>query len=164
MKKIGRTPPLEDMPEVYKSISLEPPSQPVKVLSIKDFSDLDLKRLPTLKHLLSALRQDEVLDDLARAMQHVLDVEQYGGSTEVLKKEIALYVMHEVEKFDLQSKSGAKKKELAVSLLKKLFLDDEVITSLVVDHLMPHLTQIGFVRRWLLRGYRYFLKKVSVKV
>ncbi len=166
MKKIGvkTPPPREEMPEVYKSIEIEQPSLPVirehKSLSIKDFCDLDLKRLPTLKSLLRTLQEDEVLDELSKAMHHVIELESVGGETASLKKEIALYVMHEVEKFELSAHSGAKKKELVVSLVRKLFKDDEVITSLVVDHLMPHLRQVGVLRRLFLRAYRYFAKKV----
>ena len=156
--------PKEPMPEEYKEVNLNRPTLvKSEELSLKDFQDLDLQRLPSLRLMLKDLKKTELLDGLNSSMNHVINLERVGEKTEAMKKEIVLYVMEEIERFVLKPKAGQEKKYMAIEILRKMFYDDDVLTGVVIDGLMKNLHQVGMLRRWVLRAYRYFKKKLSTK-
>jgi hypothetical protein len=160
-------PPLDPVPLEYNQKLEKVPLERNKQLddqldlSLKDFIDLDLNRLPSLKLLLKDLKANELLDSLHNSMLHVLDIEKVSKQeSEVLKTELIIYVLNEVEKFVLKKSSGNEKKQMAVKILKQLFYDNEILCGIAIDGLIQHITQVGFVRRLSLRLYRYLKKKV----
>lgn len=157
-------PPLEPVPLEYnqklEKVPLERNKQ-LDDLTLKDFVDLDLNRLPSLKLLLKDLKANELLDSLHNSMLHVLDIEKVSKQeSEVLKTELIIYVLNEVEKFVLKRNSGNEKKQMSIRILKQLFYDNEILCGIAIDGLIQHITQVGFVRRLSLRFYRYLKKKV----
>lgn len=152
---------------------IQPPSEPApseyflnkpilsrdRSVSLKEYQDLDLKRLPSLKSMMKDLKASEMLDSLSATMARVMEIEQYGGKTESMKKEIVIYVMEEIESFLLKPKSGNEKKQIAIAILKPMFHNDEVITGITIDGLLKFIRQVGIVRRLFLKTYRYFRKK-----
>jgi hypothetical protein len=131
-----------------------------KVVHIKDFENVDLNRLPSLKALLKDVHAKELLDSLSDSMNHIMQIELVGGNTESMKREIVVYVLEEIEKFVLKPSAGSEKKQLAVAILKKIFHDDEVIAGIAVDELVKHIRQVGRIRRICLKVYRYFKKRL----
>ena len=164
IKKLSVNLPSEPLPEIYKD--LERPSL-VKnsELSMKDLNDMnvDINRLPSLKVLLKQYKTDEMNQQLNDAMAKIIQLEELGLPTEEGKKEIVIYVMQEIERFLLKPKSGKEKKQMAVKILKKMFYNDELATGIVVDGLMKSLTQVGLLRRLILKLFRYFSKKGQQK-
>lgn len=128
---------------------------------LKEYEDLDLRRLPSLKLMMKDLKASEMLNSLEATMSRVMEIEKYGGKTESMKKEIVIYVMEEIEKFLLKPKSGSEKKQIAIAILKPMFHNDEVIAGIAIDGLMKFIKQVGVVRRLFLKAYRYFRKKSS---
>jgi phosphoglucomutase len=135
-----------------------------KEVHIKDFEDVDLNRLPSLKALLKDVHAKELLESLSDSMNHIMQIELVGGNTESMKREIVIYVLEEIEKFVLKPSAGSEKKRLAVEILKKVFHDDEVIAGIAVDELVKSIRQVGRVRRICLKVYRYFKKRLSPKL
>ena len=158
-------PPSDPMPKEYEDINLNTERPTLQRnsnnISVKDFMDLDLTRLPSLKLLLKDLKAKEMLEELNNSMNHVLNIEAVGGNTESMKKEIIIYIMEEIEKFLLKPKSGSEKKSMAIEILKKLFHNDVIATGIVIDGLMPKLRQVGLIRRLFYKACRYFRKKNS---
>lgn len=155
IKKLNVNLPTEPVPEQYMRGRLSTEK------SVKDFEDLDLNRLPSLKLLMKDFIKKEKLTQLIDAMNHVMDIEELGGKSESMKKEIVIYVMEEIEKFVLKPKAGSEKKEMAVNVLKVLFHNDEIITGITIDGLIKRIRQVGLIRRLALKTYRYFRKKSS---
>ncbi len=155
IKKLNVNLPTEPVPEEYLKGRMK------KDKSVKDYEDLDLKRLPSLKGLLKDFMKKEKLMQLLEAMNHVLEIEELDVPTESMKKEIVVYVMDEIEKFVLKPKAGAEKKAMAINVLKVLFHDDEIITGITIDGLIKGVRQVGLIRRLALKTFRYFRKKSS---
>lgn len=134
-----------------------------KEVHIKDFEDVDLNRLPSLKALLKDVHAKELLESLSDSMNHIMQIELVGGNTEPMKREIVIYVLEEIEKFVLKPHAGSEKKQIAVEILKKIFHNDEVIAGIAVDELVKSIRQVGKIRRICLKVYRYFKKRLSTK-
>ncbi len=155
IKKLNVPMPSEPVPEEYSKGRLK------REKSVKDFEDLDLRRLPSLKFLMKDFMKKEKLVQLVQAMNHVLEIEELGVPNEAMKKEIVIYVMEEIEKFVLKPKAGSEKKAMAVDVLKVIFHNDEVITGITIDGLIKGIRQVGLIRRLALKTFRYFRKKSS---
>lgn len=153
-------PPLDPHPEEYDKKPVQEAD-----LTLKDFVDLDLNRLPSLKVLLKDLKASELLDSLHNSMLHVIAVEKVAGQqeSEQMKKEIILYVLNDIEKFLLVKKSGPEKKFMAIKILKQLFYDNETLCGIAIDGLIQHVNQVGLLRRLGLKLYRYLKKKALKK-
>lgn len=150
--------PTDAVPDVYKTVNLE---QNEHNKSIKQFQHLDLNRLPSLKALLKELKAKELLDNLTYSMSKVMEIDDVGGKTEEMKKEIVIYVMQEIELFLLKPKSGSEKKQMAVQILQAMFYEDHILAGVIIDGLMPSLRQVGTLRRVCMKIFRYFQKKIG---
>lgn len=130
--------------------------------SLKTLNDMDLDfaKLPSLKVLLKNFKSNELVKDMKEKMSSIVSLEDLEQEpTEAIKKEILLYVMNQIEEFILEPKAGAKKKAMAIEILKSMFHNDEVITGLMIDSLITGIRQVKLFRRLYLKFRRYLKKK-----
>lgn len=77
--------------------------------------------------------------------------------------ELVLFIMNEVERYILKSKSGDSKKQLVIECCKKYFDNNIEILEVIINLLFPKIKQIKFMKR---QGYKLlrFFSKVTLKV
>ena len=84
--------------------------------------------------------------------------EEEGKNELKYNDRFVLFVMDEVEKFILKSKSGKAKKDLVIEICKKYFNDDPTLVELVIKLVFKELSQVQFIKRQGLKLVRFFLK------
>ena len=120
----------------------------------ENLTSLDLEQLQVLKLKLKNISNDAKEGDFLNSLNEIIDFLEDDVIDN--KKQIALYVMHKLERFILKPKMGQIKKQLAVKVLSKLFYDDENLTGLFIDSLMVEHKQIRTLGRLTLKLYRFF--------
>ena len=147
--------PTDDMPEVYRDMLTE--TETKSLPNLPKVSIEDLEKLGILKLKLKSLKQEQKQDDVSTVLNDV--IEYLDIDAEQNKREVFLYVMWKLERFYLKPKSGAEKKAMATSILKRLFHDDEYDTGLYIESLMKEkeFKQIKTVGRVGLKLFRFFL-------
>jgi len=116
----------------------------------------DIEQLQVLKLKLKNFDFNNKNEACLESLNQVIDYLD-GDVTENIQ-EIVRFVMWKIERLILKKKSGETKKALAVRILKRLFHDDENLTSLFIESQMKNLKQIRTLKRTGLKLWRYFLK------
>jgi hypothetical protein len=78
--------------------------------------------------------------------------------------ELVLFVMNEVERFILKSKSGDSKKKLTIECCKKYFDNNVEILEVIINLLFPKVKQVKFIKRQGLKILKFFLKVIRNQV
>jgi len=90
---------------------------------------LTLKNLEGLDQKLQNIKICNYSSDFLNEIHKVLDL--YDDSELKYNDKLVLFVMNEVEKFILKSKSGKNKEKLVIESVKKYFNNDEDLVRLV---------------------------------
>jgi hypothetical protein len=75
--------------------------------------------------------------------------------------EIVLFCMEIAEEWVTDSKGGDIKKACVVNVCKKYFNNDVDLTCVIVELMMKNLKQLTFVKKWKIRGHKFFLSLLN---
>ena len=116
----------------------------------------------TLNGLEDKLRNIKITNsqsDFLDQIQQILSL--YDDSELHYNHELVLFVMNEVERYILKSKSGDSKKQLTIECCKKYFDNNTEILEVIIEILFPQVKQVKFIKRQGLKLIRFFLKIVQ---
>ncbi len=143
MKKIASVVKLQESNSTFEKKNI-----PQINFNINNLEGLDQK----IKNLKLTNYQHEFIQEIEKVLLLYEDNElKYNDR-------FVLFVMDEVEKFILKSKSGKAKKDLVIEICKKYFNDDPTLVELVIKLVFKELSQVQFIKRQGLKLVRFFLK------
>lgn len=117
-------------------------------LNVKGLEGLEVK----LKDMKLKNYQHEFITEMDKILQ------LYDEKELKYNERFVLFVMEEVEKYILKSKSGEAKKQLVIEVCKKYFNNDPDLVELVIKLVFEKLPQVKFLKRQGLKLVRFFLK------
>jgi hypothetical protein len=129
------------------------PSNPYQVKEIPGrLSFTNTKKIPGLDNKLMDM---SVTNDKAKFYEKITKVlELYDVDQLHISYDLVVFVMNEIERFILQPKRGAEKKELAVRILLRFFNDNQDFTESIIELAMRDLKKVGMLGRMFRRTYR----------
>lgn len=143
MKKIASVVKLQESNSTFEKKNI-----PQINFNINNLEGLDQK----IKDLKLTNYQHEFIQEIEKVLL------LYEDSELKYNDRFVLFVMDEVEKFILKSKSGKAKKDLVIEICKKYFNDDPTLVELVIKLVFKELSQVQFIKRQGLKLVRFFLK------
>mmetsp|Transcript_7670 Transcript_7670/g.8127 ORF Transcript_7670/g.8127 Transcript_7670/m.8127 type:complete len:198 (+) Transcript_7670:1558-2151(+) len=121
--------------------------------------EIPITQLNTLKltGLDQKLQQMKIVNhsyDFKEQIDQILSL--YDESELHYSDKLVLYVMGEVEKYILKSKSGESKKKLVIEVCKSYFNNDPEFVEMVINLVFKKLKQIQFIKRQAYKVLKFF--------
>ena len=116
----------------------------------------NVKGLNGLENKLKNIKITNYQSDFLTEIQKVLSL--YDDEELKYSENVVYFVMCEVEKFILKSKSGEHKKKLVCEECKRYFNNDSDLVELVINLVFHKLPQIKFFKRQGYKILKFFLK------
>lgn len=121
----------------------------------KEVPQLNFKyKLNGLDDKLRNIKINNLQSDFIDQMQQILSL--YDDNDLKYSHELILFVMNEVERFILKSKSGQSKKQLTIECCKPYFDNNIEILEVIIELIFPKLKQVKFLKRQGLKIVRFF--------
>ena len=129
-----------------------------RIFEKKDIPNINFntKNLDNLENKLKDMKLNNYKYEFFNEIEKVLNL--YNDDELKYNENFVFFVMTEVEKYILKSKSGDSKKQLVIHVCSKYFNNDDQIVELIINLLFYKLSQVKFIKRQSLKIVRFFLK------